>query len=230
VELWTIFFRTIFMYVFLLIMLRLMGKREIGKLSVFDLVVSFMIADMSVLVVENEKLPIIKGILPISTLVGLQIVVSYILLKSRKARKLIDGKPSIIIKNGKIQKKEMERTRYNLDDLMMQLREKNIANIGDVEFAFLETSGKLTVFPKEGKHPLMKEDYFNSHSLKPFSMPVPVIIDGAVQDEELESLGFNRFWLKKELKKKGYRRFKDVFFASADQQGKLYIQGKNSRD
>ncbi|SFJ40988.1 Protein of unknown function [Thermoflavimicrobium dichotomicum] len=154
---WTIFFRTLFMYFFLLLMLRLMGKREIGKLSIFDLIVSLMIADLSATVIEDHKLPVMASAFPIALLVGLQILMSIVLLKSRKARQIVDGDPTIIIKNGKIQPEAMAKHRYNMDDLLMQLRDKNIANVADVEFAILETSGKLSVFPKEEKKPVTKD-------------------------------------------------------------------------
>ncbi|RAL27101.1 hypothetical protein DL897_00785 [Thermoflavimicrobium daqui] len=213
------------MYFFLLLMLRLMGKREIGKLSVFDLIVSFMIADLSATVIEDIKLPVFSSVIPIASLVGLQILVSFIMLKSRKVRGILDGEPTIIIKNGKLQREAMSKVRYNMDDLLMQLRDKNIANVADVEFAILETSGKLSVFPKEEKKPVTKSDITLNHHLKPFTLPIPVIIDGEIQDKELSSLGFNRFWLKKELKKKGYNQFKDVFYACADENGSLYVEG-----
>jgi len=147
-----LFFRTLFMYFFILMVMRLMGKREIGKLSVFDLVVSIMIADLAVIFIENGDQPVIQGILPIVTLMVTQIALSYLSLKNQTVRHLVDGKPAVLIEDGKIREKEMARNRYNLDDLMAQLREKNIDNIADVEFAILETSGKLSVFPKEEKN------------------------------------------------------------------------------
>ncbi|WP_246333667.1 DUF421 domain-containing protein [Thermoactinomyces mirandus] len=202
-----------------------MGKREIGKLSIFDLIVSFMIADISAMVIENLTEPLILGVVSIITLALLQILLSYLSLKSKKVREWVDGKPVMIIKNGKILEKEMAQSRYNLGDLIMQLREKNIADVSDVEFAFLETSGKLSVFKKEEKRPAQRGDI--RRSLRPFSMPIPVIIDGKVQDDGLQKIGKTRFWLKNEIQNQGYRDFKEIYYATVNSNGKLFIDRKD---
>jgi uncharacterized membrane protein YcaP (DUF421 family) len=205
-----------------------MGKREIGKLSVFDLIVSFMIADLSAMVLEDENMELIVGISPIITIVALQILLSYIMLKSKKVRYLLDGEPTVIIQHGKILDKVMAKSRYNMDDLMMQLREKNISSVSDVEFAILETSGKLSVFPKTGKNPLTKEDMKMSN-LKAFHPPIPVVLEGKVLEDGLEQLGQNRFWLKKELRKKGYKDLSDIFYVSVNYEGKLFVDAKDKK-
>ncbi len=150
-EAMTMLFRSLFIYLFVLLIMRLMGKREIGKLSVFDLVVSIMIADFAVISIENTKMPFVNGLLPIVVMMAAQILFSWLSLKSSTIRNIVDGRPTYIIKNGKINEDEMKKHRYNMDDLLLQLREHKIANVDDVEFAILETTGKLTVFPKEGK-------------------------------------------------------------------------------
>ncbi|MGU3472989.1 DUF421 domain-containing protein [Paenibacillus sp. D51F] len=141
--------RTVLIYFVVFLIMRLMGKREIGKLSVFDLVISFMIAEIAVLVIEDTKKPLIEGIVPMAVLMIIQVLIAYIGMKNRKLRLLFDGKPSVIIADGKLNQKEMKKQRYNLDDLMLQLRENQVARVADVEFAILETSGKLSVIPKE---------------------------------------------------------------------------------
>ncbi|MGA8941416.1 MAG: DUF421 domain-containing protein [Thermoactinomyces sp.] len=223
--LWSIFLRTVFIYMFLMFILRLMGKREIGKLSIFDLIVSFMIADISAMVIENLDEPLILGVTSIITLALLQILLSYLTLKSQKVREWVDGKPVMIIKKGKILEKEMARARYNLDDLIMQLREKDIANISDVEFAILETSGKLSVFKKEEKRLAQRGDV--KHSLKPFRMPIPLIVEGKVQEEGLQKIGKTRFWLKNEIQKQGFRDFREIYYATVSSNGKLFIDRKS---
>jgi uncharacterized membrane protein YcaP (DUF421 family) len=205
-----------------------MGKREIGKLSIFDLIVSFMIADLSAMLIEDKKLELLIGITPILTIVGLQILLSFIMLKSRNIRHLIDGEPTVIVQHGKILDKVMAKSRYNMDDLMMQLREKNISSIGDVEFAILETSGKLSIFPKTGKNPATKDD-MNIRNLKTFHPPIPVVMEGKVLEEGLEQLGQNRFWLKKELRKKGYKELHDIFYVSVNYEGKLFVDAKDKK-
>ncbi|TCS96459.1 uncharacterized membrane protein YcaP (DUF421 family) [Hazenella coriacea] len=227
---WTIFLRTVLLYLFVMLVMRMMGKREIGKLSILDLIVSFMIADISVIVIEDESVSLLKGIIPIATLVILQVILSYLSLKSTKMRRFIDGNPFVVIKNGKIQDRDMARSRYNLDDLLMQLRDKNIPDVADVEFAILETSGKLSVFPKKEKSPLTIGDLPKNHSLKPFSMPTPMIIEGKVQEEGLKKIGKTRFWLKNEIQKKGYKDFKEIYYASINDEGKLFIDRKDNKE
>jgi uncharacterized membrane protein YcaP (DUF421 family) len=225
---WTeMFFRTLFIYFFILMVMRLMGKREIGKLSVFDLVVSIMIADLAVISIENGDRPLVHGILPIVTLMVTQIGLSYLSLKNRFIRHLVDGKPAVLIKNGRIQEKEMARNRYNLDDLMAQLREKNINNVADVEFAILETSGKLSVFPKEEKKAVSKEDLFPPQEIEPAKMPVYLIVEGRVLEEGLRRIGRDRRWLEQEVRRRGYRGVEEIFLATMDNRGQLYLDGRD---
>ena len=219
-ELWSIFIRTIFIYFTVLIVMRVMGKREVGELSILDLIVSFMIADISSMAIETH-LTMTHVLLPIFTLAGLQITISYISLKSRRVRRLVDGEPSIIIKKGQIQDAAMKKIRYNMDDLLMQLRQKNVFDVADVEFAILETDGELSVFPKMGKHSTKKDG--SSFSF----IPIPLIIDGKVQDEGLEEIKQTRFWLKAEIQKRGVKDFKDVYFASINSAGDLFLDKKD---
>ncbi|WP_033099191.1 MULTISPECIES: DUF421 domain-containing protein [Thermoactinomyces] len=223
----SILLRTVFIYLFLLIIMRLMGKREIGKLTIIDLIVSFMIADISAMAIERSHEPLINGMIAIVTLAALQIVLSYLSLKSRKVRQLVDGKPLVLVKNGKILDAEMAKARYNIDDLLLQLREKNIADVSDVEFAILETTGRLSVFPREEKRPVMKEDVLPL--LRPFQMPITLILDGKVQEQGLRQIGKTRFWLKNEIQKQGYRDFKEIYYASINYEGKLFIDGKDNQ-
>jgi uncharacterized membrane protein YcaP (DUF421 family) len=219
------------MYAFILVVMRLMGKREIGKLSVLDLIVSFMIADISAMVIEQADQTLMQAIIPIATLMIFQILLSVLMLKSKKLRSLVEGEPILVVKNGKILDKAMAKARYNLDDLLMQLREKKIPDVADVEFAFLETSGKLSVFPKTEKIPATKADTKpKQHRLKPFEMPRVIIMDGKVQEDVLHEIGQTRFWLKNQIHKRGFKDFKEIFYASIDDNGKLFIDPKDEKD
>lgn len=213
--------RTLFLYFVILVIFRIMGKREIGQLSVFDFVVSVMIAELAVLSIEDPKMPLIKGLLPMFILTGTQVFISYLSLKNKRIRDLLDGRPSIIIEKGKLQEKEMARQRYNIDDLLTQLREKNITNLADVEFAILETTGKLSVKKKDSKGALTPEDL--GIRVNTVGMPLPVIIDGEVLDHNLEKLGKTRLWLKQRLKQFGTTDFQKVFFASVDEMGRMFV-------
>lgn len=144
-DIFIITFRTIVLYFIILVIFRLMGKREIGELSILDLVVSIMIAEIAVLAIENVKDKLLHTIVPIVVLMIIQVSLAFISLKSQKIRQLLDGKPTIIIKQGKIDERAMRSQRYNFDDLLMQLRENNIDRISDVSYAILESSGKLSI-------------------------------------------------------------------------------------
>mgnify|MGYP001217453427 CR=1 FL=1 len=240
-------FRTLLMYFFIYFTIRIMGKREIGKLSLFDFVISIMIAELAVFVVEDMKEPLLDGIIPMVTLVILQIAIAQVSLKNRKLRLLFDGKPTVLISNGKLHRDAMKKQRYNLDDLMLQIRQKDIDNIADVEFAILETTGQLTVLSKDSKsaeEPSYGTSTFRRRSrlksrrrilvpagkLTYQGLPVPLIMDGRVQDENLQLMKKTRFWLKNQILTKGASDFKDVFLCSIDHKNHIYIDLKEKID
>ncbi|XEC93144.1 DUF421 domain-containing protein [Paenibacillus tarimensis] len=233
-DLTVILIRTLFIYFVVFLVMRFMGKREIGKLTVFDLVISVMIAEIAVLVIEDTKRPIVEGIVPMLGLLLVQIGIAWVTMKNRMIRHLFDGKPSVIINRGRVDREVMRKQRYNLDDMMLQLRENQIAAIDDVEFAILETSGKLSVIRKE------RPDDYDEKSASdidknPFippkyrfeTLPVPLIMDGKVLGDNLVKLEKNRFWLKSQLEQKGVKDTKDVFLCTLDHKGRLYVSVKN---
>jgi uncharacterized membrane protein YcaP (DUF421 family) len=215
VNYWTIGIRTLFLYLTILVIFRLMGKREIGELSILDLVVFIMMGEMAVIAIEKPDTPIMHTLFPMLIIMGIQILSAYISLKSPLFRRMMDGKPAVIINKGKIDESVMKKNRYNFDDLMVQLREKDVRNIDDVEFAILEPSGSLSVLKKDNKK--MEED--NSFTL-------PLILDGEIQEENLERIHKSPDWLKKELRERGYHYIKEISFCSY-QGGKFYIDKKD---
>ncbi|ACT03013.1 DUF421 domain-containing protein [Paenibacillus sp. JDR-2] len=239
--------RTVLIYFVVFLIMRFMGKREIGKLSVFDLVISVMIAEIAVIVIEDVDRSMWEGILPMVVLLIVQVGIAFIALKNRKLRLWFDGKPSFIIAKGKLNRDVMRKQRYNLDDLLLQLRENKISNVADVEFAILETTGKLSVIEKKDaenkdtenkeQEELMAERKANAATddpiLKPQSkmpahfrfemLPIPLIMDGKVQDENLAKMDKTRFWLKNVLQEQGVHDFKEVFLCTIDHKGKLFI-------
>jgi uncharacterized membrane protein YcaP (DUF421 family) len=217
----TLFLKTLFVYFFVLLGLRLMGKREIGKLSVFDLVISIMIAEVSAFSLEDKAFALWKGTFIIAVLILLQIGMSFTTLKSKRIRDLVEGRPTILIENGKINDKEMKRTRYSIDDLLTQIREKNIASVSDVEFAILETTGKLSVFPKAEKRPVVVEDL--QLQTPKTNLPIPLIIDGKLIEANLRKIQKTQFWLRQQLKSYGIHEFRQVFYCSIDENGRLFV-------
>jgi len=223
----TLVARTLFAYLLVLLSLRIMGKREIGKLSVFDLVVSIMIAEISAVSLQDMRLPIWHGAFVIALLVLLQLTVSFVSLRSRRMHDLIEGQPTVLIAAGQINDGEMRRTRYNMNDLLMQLREKNISNIADVEFAILETSGKLSVFPKSSARPLTAADV--GVAVEPTVLLTSLIVDGQIDHDKLAQLRKSQQWLRDQLTAQGVSDAAQVFYAGWDGQT-LFIDRKDPQD
>ncbi len=219
-----IIIRTLILFVIVVISLRLMGKRQIGQLQPYELVIIILLADMTVTPMNNTGIPLLSGIVPVLTLVLLQVILSYSSLKSERVRGMICGTPTVLIANGKIVEKEMKRLRYNINDLLEQLRAKNTPNIADVEFAILETSGQLSVIPKSQKRPVVPEDI--NLATKYEGIPITLVIDGYVFHDNLIKNNLSEKWLREELKKFGIDDIKNVLFASLDTQGNLFFQKK----
>ena len=222
-----LFYRTVFVYLAVLLAVRIMGKREVGQLSAFDLVVAIMIAELAAMAMDSIEMPLYQGLIPIFTLVGMEMLLSFISLKSHTLRGLVDGVPSVVISNGEIVESEISRIRYNVSDLLGQLREKDVYNIADVHFAVLETSGELSVILKGDKRPLTPSDLGLPESYD--GLPAPLIFDGKVHTKNLHKLNLDKDWLLRELKKKGVAEIKQVLFASLDCKGELYVSKKNKK-
>ena len=208
----TVIVRTILFYILITIVYRFMGKREIGELSIVDLIVSILIAELAAIPIDNLEDSVFLSIIPILLLVIIQIGVAKISLKYSKVRNVFDGEPSVIINRGKINFKEMIKQRYNLDDLLTQLREKGIKSIEEVDYAILEVSGKLSVFAKNKS---LNHDY-----------PLALILDGKIQDATLIQIGKTRKWLKELLTKEqvelenifyGFYRHKQLYVIKNDE-------------
>lgn len=206
----TIIFRTVFLYVFILIIFRLMGKREVGELSVIDLVVSILMAEVAAFALDDFESPLFKVILPIIILFFIQIITAYISLKNKRFRDLVDGDPVLLIRDGVILESEMRKQRYNLDDLCQQLRENGNASVTDIAYAYLEPSGNLSVYQKDEK-----------------AFVYPLIIDGDIQDRHLKVLHKDTDWLMAELAKNNITDSNTVFFCVWEED-RLHIQLKES--
>ena len=205
-ELLVVALRTIFLYILILIIFRLMGKREVGELSLMDLVIFVLIAEVASFAIDDPKRDLFGSIMPMILLLFIQLGTSYWSLKSKKVRDLIDGSPTIIIRNGEIIESEMRKIRYNLDDLFQQLREQQVGSVQDVAYAFLESSGNLSVFKMGGDHPVL-----------------PLIVDGDVQESHLDLIQQDKQWLLEELKNLDIDDPATVFYCSYEKE-KLYIQ------
>lgn len=176
-----------------------MGKREIGQLGIIDLIVSILIAELVAISIENIEDSILFTIIPIILLVVLELLLAFISIKSRTFRTIFGGKPSLIIANGNVNYKEMVRQRYSMDDLLLSLRQNSIKSIDEIEYAFLEPNGKLSIF---------KYNLFHTKS----NYPMPIILDGELQKKALSFIRKDKRWLEKELANKNLK-IEDIFYA-----------------
>lgn len=190
--------RSAFFYALIGILYRMMGKREVAELSIMDLIVSIFIAQLASIAIENYNKSMLISIIPIAVLVSFQLLSSYLEIKSHKVKEVVDGKISVIINRGRIDFDELENQRYGIEDLLVELRTKGIKSIEDVDYAILETNGKLSIFEK-------KDDQNSTY-------PLPVIIDGRVEEDTLIEIGETSKWLNNELLKDNLR-VEDIFYA-----------------
>lgn len=209
---WTIIFRTVLFYFLVVIAYKIMGKREVGELGVFDFIISMLISQLIAICIENYKDPIWFVIVPTLILVLFQIVFSFLSLKSNKFRDILDGKESVIISNGKLNFSEMKKQKYNLNDLLLQLRDKGIRTIEEVDYAILETNGKLSVFQKQ-------DDNSNV-------FPLPLVLDGVIEENNLKFINKTRKWLNNELNKKKIN-LDNIFYAFYKDDDIYVIENEN---
>jgi uncharacterized membrane protein YcaP (DUF421 family) len=212
--------RSAILYVVVVAVMRLMGKRQIGEMQPFELVISIMLAELAAIPLEDVGVPLFKGLIPIITLAFLHTVFSLLSLKSQKLRRLLCGTPVILIRDGNIQQQEMRSNQINLNDLLEQLRAKDILDPADVAYAILETNGQLSVFPKAGKKPATDGDV--QANSPPVKLPIPLVMDGRTLSHNLPLIGQDEEWLIHSLKKAGYTD-QNVFFAYMDAEGNLQI-------
>lgn len=206
-----IFIRASILYLFIVVIMRLMGKKQIGELQPTELVVALVIADLSAVPMENLNVPILYGIIPIFTLFIIGEIFSFIALKSDKARGIIYGKPSILVEHGKILEGELRKQRFNINDLLEQLRIGGYPSLEDVEYAILETTGDLSIIPKSTKRPVNTED-LKLH-VDQEELPVTAIIDGRILTYNLHLRNLDEKWLQKQLSINKIASAHDVFFA-----------------
>ncbi|NYF24988.1 DUF421 domain-containing protein [Sporosarcina sp. JAI121] len=208
-DLLIISFRTVFLYILILIILRIMGKREVGELGVIDIVVFVIMAEVAAFALDSPDKKLIQSVVPMLILLVIQVISSYFSLKSKRFRDIVDGEPALIIRNGVILEQEMRKQRYNLDDLFQQLREQQIGSVHEVSFAYLEPSGNLSVFKHDDVQPVLS-----------------LISDGIIQTRHLELIGKTDEWLIKGLQQLGVNEIEQIFYCSFEND-ELKFQLKN---
>ena len=219
------FIRAIFLYIIVLIVMRLMGKREIGQLQPFELAISIMIADLASIPMADSGIPITNGIIPILGLLVMHLIISVINIKSIRAREIICGKPSILIYRGKIDEKVLKKERFTINELQERLRGNNVVNIGDVEYAILETNGQVTVIQKPNKRTTTPEDFDVMPEYE--GIPYDLVVDGKIMYDNLKIIEKNYEWLKKQVEKFGFKP-EQALIVTLDGKGRIFCQKKES--
>ena len=221
------FIRAIILYIIVLVVMRLMGKREIGQLQPFELAISIMIADLASIPMTELGIPISNGIIPILGLLVMHLIISVLNIKSIKAREIICGRPAILIYRGRIDEKVLQKERFTINELQERLRGDNIFNISDVEYAILETNGQVTVIPKPNKRNVVTEDLNINAEYE--GIPYDLVIDGKIMYDNLKTLGKDEIWLQRQLK--GFKtNVKDVLIATLDGRGQIFCQKKGEKN
>ena len=221
--------RTLILYGMVIIAMRIMGKRQLGELQPSELVVAIMISDLASVPMQAIDIPLLSGIIPVLTLIVAEVMVSYLSLKSKKMRKFLSGEPSIVIYDGHINEGELARLRFNINDLLEELRLNNCHDVSDVEVAVVETSGKLSVIPKDKARTATIED-LKLKNVRHDGLPCTIVSDGTLNEHELKRAQKDYKWFENEMKKHGISSVKDIFIASLDAEDELFIQLKGEKD
>ena len=217
------FIRAIILYLVVLIVMRLMGKSEIGQLQPFELAISIMIADLASVPMSELGIPITNGIIPILALLVMYMIISLLNMKSVNIRKIMSGQPSLLIYRGKIDEKVLKKERITINELQERLRGNNIFNLSDVEYAILETNGDVTVIPKPEKKSLTPQDFNMQPEYE--GIPYDLVVDGKIMKENLKAIGRDEIWLEKQLKKFDAKP-NNTLIATIDGKGNFFCQRK----
>ena len=218
--------RSILLYIIVLIVMRVMGKREIGQLQPFELAISIMIADLASIPMADVGIPISNGIIPILGLLVMHLIISFMNIKSMKIRGVVCGKPSILIYRGKIDEKALKKERFTLIELQERLRGNNVFNLGDVEYAILETSGQITVIQKPNKRTTIPEDFNIMPEYE--GIPYDLVVDGKIMYENLKQIGKNEIWLEKQVEKFKMKP-EEALIVTYDGKGQIFCQKKEKK-
>ncbi len=220
-------FRTVVLYLLIILGIRLMGKRQVGELEPSELVFTLLIADLAAVPMQDFGIPLITGVVPIVTLLCVTLLISLLTMRSIKFRSILCGRPSIVVDNGKLCQKEMEKNRFTLDELSEELRVQGVSDLRTVRYAILETNGQLTVLLKAAETPVTAAQM----GLKPKEpgLATWIISDGRLMSENLKRRGLNDEWLAKQLAQNHVKHVKEVFALSVDEQGQVYFAKKEGR-
>lgn len=227
----TSFFRTIILYLLIVAGIRLMGKRQVGELEPSELVLSFLIADLASVPMQDQGFPLHTGIIPILTLISISSILSVVTLRSIFFRNLLCGKPSIVIRHGEIDQKEMAQNRLTVDELLEELRTSGHTDLSTIQYAVLESNGMLSVLLTPENQPATVKDVeqISGNITKKTTLGLPrvLISDGKLLKDNLAKSGHDMTWLEKKMKEKNCKQVKEVFLFTLNEDGTFYLAKKN---
>lgn len=218
--------KTLIIYAYLLLIMRLMGKREVGQLQTFELVVSMIIADVAAVPIYDEKASLFNVIISVGTLFLLHVIIAIINLKSVKGREILCGRPRILIEKGKIDEEALKKEFLTINELQERLREKDVFNLGEVEYVILETSGQISIVLKPDKRNIKMEDLNIKSEYE--GVAFDLVIDGKVMHENLKKIGKDYKWLVNQTKEFGIRP-EDALVVTINGDNSFYCQAKNKK-
>lgn len=217
-----VFIRTALLYFLVILVIRLMGKRQIGELQPYELVITIMISDLAALPMQDTRLPLILGIIPIVTLLIINVVITEIQQKSVFFRKLIDGDPCILISDGKLNLSVVKKQRLTVDDILEEIREGGFLDISEIQYAILENNGKVSIIPKTLYDTVTKEDL--GINVKNPKMPMLLYVDGKVNKRAFNTLNKDISWLDKKLKDLKAPKKEDLYVVMIDSNEDIFYQ------
>ncbi|MGM0844906.1 MAG: YetF domain-containing protein [Bacillota bacterium] len=226
-DVFELFLRVVIAFIALFLMARLSGRKEISKMTFFNFVSAVAVGNIGGAIVTNSEFLIRNGVLALAGWLILTVAFAYIDIKSKSARKFIEGEPIIVVKQGKIMERSLKKTQLDVDGLMAMLRQKQVFSMKDVDYAIFETNGKLSVLKKQTQQPVTKSDMGISHSSGVYPLPTEIIADGKVIDNNMKRLNLQEEWLMLQLREKGIQSPAEVFYAEVQKDGSLYIDKKS---
>ncbi len=218
------FARTIILYIIIIVGIRLMGKRQVGELEPSELVLSLIIADLASVPMQDYGIPLLAGVVPILTLLSITMILSVLTMKNVRFRALLCGRPSIVVRDGLVDQKEMRKCRLTVDELLEELRCKGYTDLAAVKYAVLETNGQLSILPYANQKPPTARQM--KVSVEEGGLPLVVVSDGRVLDHNLRALGHDRAWLDKQLRRRDCSGPEGVFLLLVDQSDAIYLARK----
>ncbi len=222
----SVFFRTIIIYMFLLLTVRLMGKRQVGELQISELIVTFMLSELAVNPISDTVMPLVHALIPIVLLLSIEGVLSFWMTKSGGVKRLLSGTPAVLVRRGELDLQVMSDNRIELDELLSEMRQMGIADPSEIAYAVLEKNGKISVFPKAGHGAMTYYDWKNKPQEK--GIAHAVVMDGGINKEEMVLAEVDERWLSKELKTRGLK-LEDVFLMTVDDAGSVFIVEKKEK-